>query len=54
MARLLRDSEPENNDARMGWLVTSTFSYVYMETVEENQNKGEEIHDIGDADSPIQ
>ena len=49
MAGLLRDSEHEDNDARMGRLATSSFPHVHMEAVEETQNEGEEPHDIGDA-----
>ena len=49
MAGLLRDSEHEDNEARMGQVASPPFSYVHMETVEETRNESEEPHGTGNA-----
>jgi hypothetical protein len=49
MARLLRDSEHEDNDARMGQVASTSLQKLYLETVEETQDQSEQLDATGNT-----
>ena len=49
MAGLLRDSEHEDNDAEMGRVASATLPNVYLEAMEEPEDKDKESNEIGAA-----
>ena len=49
MAGLLRDSEHEDNHAGMGRVAALPIQVLYLETVEETQNKGKEPYAAGNT-----
>ena len=49
MAGLLRDSEHEDDDAKIGRVAAPPFTDVYLETVEESTDESKEPDEVGDA-----
>ena len=47
MAGLLRDSEHEDDDARLGRMAAPPLSDVHLEAMEEPKDKDKESHEIG-------
>ena len=49
MAGLLRNSEHEDNDAKMGRVAEKKAPGVHLEAMEESQDESEESNDVGNA-----
>ena len=49
LAGLLRDSEHEDDDAKMGRVAAPPFTDVYLETMEESKDESKEPDEAGDA-----